>query len=140
MNQTEHENRRAYIRHPVYVPLNVIEDGAPDCDSSSVNISMGGLLFLHDKEIAPGTPVTITIPFAILKEPAILTAITIRSQKVEHGFEVAVSFEDKETALRARLVQQIVRIDDYRQSRGFEDFDAAADEWIRKYSENFPFD
>jgi len=140
MNQSEQENRRAYIRHPVFVPLNVIEDGAPDSDSNSVNISVGGLLFLHNKEIAPGTRVTITIPFAILKEPAVLSATVVRSVQVDHGYEVAVSFESEETALRARLVEQIVRIDDYRRSRGIEDFDAAADEWIRRYSENFPYD
>ena len=95
---------------------------------------------MHSRKLAPGARVTITIPFAVLKEPAVLPATVVRATPVDHGFEIAVSFNNEETALRARLVEQIVRIDDYRRSRGIEDFDAAADEWIRKYSENFPYD
>lgn len=140
MNQNGQEDKRAYIRHPVFIPLSITEDNTPESSSSSVNISAGGLLFLHHKDIAPQTRITITIPFAILKEPAVLPARVVRSQAVEHGYEIAVSFENEEAALRARLVEEIVRIDDYRRSRGIEDFDAAANEWLRKYSDKIPLD
>ena len=132
-------NRRAFIRHPVFIPLNV-ELASEPIPSQAVNISVGGLLFLHKEDLPTGTPIRITIPFAILNEPATISAVVVRSTENDHGFEIGAAFTSEAEALRARLVEQIVRIDDYRKTRGIEDFDAAADEWIKKYSENFPYE
>jgi hypothetical protein len=59
------------------------------------------------------------------------------------GYELGVTFLEAEDAFRARMVEQLGHIEDYRRSvqriEGRElDMDEAAHEWIEKYAANFP--
>jgi hypothetical protein len=59
------------------------------------------------------------------------------------GYELGVTFLDAEDAFRARMVEQLCHIEDYRRSvmrtQGRElSLDEAATEWIEKFAEDFP--
>ncbi len=134
---------RQFIRHPVDVPVEIGTRSAdPPSATHTHDISVGGLALRSNRPIAPGSHVDIRIAYVQPEFFAQARVAWCRPHE-ELGFEVGVTFLDAEDAFRARMVEQICHIEDYRQSiyrlegRPLSPQEAAA-EWIAQYAEEFP--
>lgn len=134
---------RQFIRHPVDVPVEINTHSAdPPASLHTHDISMGGLALRSSRPIAPGSHVHIRIAHV---QPTFMAQARVAWCRPHEdiGFEVGVSFLDAEDAFRARMVEQVCHIEDYRQAiyrlegRPLSSQEAAA-EWIAQYAEEFP--
>jgi len=135
--------RRKYIRHPLSYPLKTkilhpAKEGK-EVQSEADNISAGGLLFTCDQEIQIGCEVEIEL--TIEKRIFLLDGRIVRCEKKdnEKEFSIAVVFNSPNEFLKARMMEQAVRIEEFknRLERRYKvklDFGWAAKEWIKRYS------
>ena len=133
---------REYIRHPSSIPLEVNIADLPGPQNEYLNnVSLGGLSFHSKNELATGTRITIRIP--LLKETIQVSGHVVWCNHQDEGYEVGVSFPDKENAYRTRMVEQICHIEQYRNEVLEHEHrrltsEQAAIEWIKKYAATFP--
>jgi hypothetical protein len=133
---------RKFIRHPVDIPIEVSTgDWLAHPTRHTYNVSLGGLAFKSDRELKPGIIVEVRIPFV---RPMFATkARVIWCRAHEGGFDLGVQFLDPEDASRARMVEQVCYIENYKkmvyQTEGrLLTAEEAAMEWIGKYASQFP--
>jgi len=133
---------RKYIRHPSDIPIEY-KPGRTASNNKSLlnNISKGGLSFMADTCLEPGTPVAIRIP---IRKPAFREiGVVVWCRKKNGEYEVGVMFRDEATEFRLRMVEQICHIEHYkaevmeREGRRLTGAEAAS-EWIKRYAGNFP--
>ncbi len=133
---------RQFIRHPADVAIEVTAgrqlDHAP---RHSRNVGIGGLAFQSDQALAAGMIIDLRIP--LLRPPFETTARVVWCQATDDGWELGVEFLHPDDAFRARMVEQICHIEDYR--KGVERSEGraltaeqAAMEWIGKFAAEFP--
>jgi hypothetical protein len=136
------KSRREFIRHTAEVPIHIhsVANGRRRM-RPSLNVSFGGLAFLSDEPLEPGTTVEVRID--AVRPPFEAGAVVAWCHPHEDRFSVGVHFLDPADAFRSRMVQQVCAIERYREEirkqegrelTGTE----AADEWIRKFAERFP--
>lgn len=134
---------RQFIRHPIEVPVDIGVSGAdPPACYHSHDISLGGLAFRSGQPVAPGQSIEIGIGLVQPPFRARARVAWCRPHPLS-GYEMGVTFLDAEDAFRARMVEQLCHIEDYRLSvlrtEGRElGIDEAAAEWIEKYAAQFP--
>jgi len=134
---------RQFIRHPIDVPVEIGISGAdPPACYHTHDISLGGLAFRSGCAVTPGQSVDIGIGLVQPPFRARARVAWCRPHPLS-GYELGVTFLDADDAFRARMVEQLCHIEDYRLSvqriEGRElDVDAAAAEWIEKYAAQFP--
>jgi hypothetical protein len=133
---------RHFIRHPADITIEVTAGRQLDhALRHSRNVGIGGLAFQSDQELAAGMIIELRIP---LVRPAFETkARVVWCRTGDEGYELGVEFLDPDDAFRARMVEQICHIEDYRKgvfrSEGRElTAEQAAIEWIGKYASEFP--
>jgi hypothetical protein len=133
---------RQFIRHPADIPIEVSAgDQLAHATRHTYNVSLGGLAFQSDYELGPGIVVEVRIPFV---RPAFETkARVVWCGAREGGFELGVEFLNPEDAFRARMVEQVCYIENYKrevyQTEGrLLTAEEAAMEWIGKYASRFP--
>jgi PilZ domain len=133
---------RHFIRHPADIPIEVSAgDQLVHATRHIHNVSLGGLAFQSDGELEPGIIVEVRIPFV---RPMFETkARVVWCSAHEGGFELGVAFLDPEDAFRARMVEQVCHIENYKkvvyQAEGrLLTAEEAAMEWIGKYASQFP--
>ena len=133
---------RQFMRHPANITIEVT--AGPELDHAarcSRNVGLGGLAFQSDRPLTRGTVIELRIPVV---RPAFETrARVVWCRASEAGYDLGVEFLDPNDAFRARMVEQICHIEDYRagvyRSEGRElTAEQAAIEWIGKYASNFP--
>lgn len=135
-------NNRKFIRHPAEIPIEfaATENSGP-VRGQAHNVSLGGLAFESEWCPQKGELLEIRIPNV---EPAFSASGRVAwCRRHDGGYEVGVQFMDASDAFRARMVEQVCHIENYRnevlQREGRElNGDAAAMEWIRKYAADFP--
>jgi hypothetical protein len=133
---------RRFIRHPINVPIEVSTGEArPEDTMHTSSIGVGGLAFHSNQNIQPGTIVHIKIPYV---HPEFETdAKVIWCRERTHGIELAVEFLTADDAFKARMVEQICYIENYKdmaknnENRTLTMQEAAA-EWVSKYAADFP--
>jgi hypothetical protein len=133
---------RRFIRHPINVPIEVsVGQTCAEDTTHTSNIGVGGLAFHFDQKLQPGTMVHIKIPYV---HPAFETdAKVIWCRERLHGMDLAVEFLTVDDAFKARMIEQICYIENYRcmvksnESRSLT-VEEAAIEWISKYAAGFP--
>jgi hypothetical protein len=137
--------KRRFIRHPLQYPLKTKivhpEGHHTIVHSSSDNIGAGGLVFKSSSEI----PVDSEVEMAITVEGRkfLLDGTVIRCESSDDGaYNVAVSFNKPDEALKARMMEQVVRIEEFkdRLEKRYNmkcDFSWVADKWIKRYSGYF---
>lgn len=134
---------RRFIHHPANIPINVSIDsnreGSETLPSSSKGV--GGLAFLSDQEINPGTHVKIRIPY--FETEFITTGKVVWSRQYRHGAAIGIEFLSAEDAFRLRMIEQICHIENYRQDVSRNEgrsltSEEAASEWVIKHSADFP--
>ncbi len=133
---------RRFIRHPTEIPIQIRRDrrrvaAAPEM----LNVSLGGLAFLSQADLEPGSIVLLRIPF--VRPQFSSRARVVWCSAANGAYEVGVEFLDVEDAYRGRLVEQICHIEQYRrdvlkgEGRPLTSEEAAA-EWIARYASGFP--
>ena len=134
---------RQFIRHPVRIPIEVSAPGQVflNQEHHSSDLGSGGLAFLSRNDIAPGTFIQIKIAHV---EPEFESeAEVVWCRKRAHGAELGVRFLNREDAFRARMVEQVCHIENYKQKVNHKEgrnitSQEAAVEWISKYAADFP--
>ena len=133
---------RQFIRHPASIPIEVGTGGEPAHASHHAhNVGLCGLAFRAGRELEPGTVVNVRIPFV---RPVFETeARVVWCRTRDGGSELGVEFLNPEVAFRARMVEQVCYIENYKkevyQAEGrLLTTDEAAVEWISKYAAQFP--
>lgn len=133
---------RQFIRHPADIPIEVRErDASARAARHAHNLSLGGLSFDSEQRMEPGIVVDLRIAFV---RPTFETkARVVWCSKREAGFELGVEFLDPDDVFRARMVEQVCHIENYkrhvlRAERRELTAEEAALEWIDKYASTFP--
>jgi len=139
--------RRRFIRHPLCFPLSykiVGKDGdsSQEKRSSTLDISMGGLLFSARRPAPIGSFVNVKMPFQN-------KVFNIRA-KVAHCdkttsknlYNIGVSFYRVADSFKAKLIEQLYLISEFRDLWSVQlgrevTMEEASKEWIKKYSERF---
>jgi hypothetical protein len=133
---------RQYLRHPAEIPIELLRaDGeSPDVEPLK-DVSLNGLSFNTATPVSPGATLRVRIP---LVEPAFEAQVRVVWCRACKGrFDLGVELTDAKDAFRARMVEQICRIEEYRKevrAREGRELTAeqAAMEWIEKFAEDFP--
>jgi hypothetical protein len=133
---------RLFMRHTVDVPLEV-KSGASSLSVSDkgVNVSYGGLAFTSAECLGNGDVVEIGIP--TVTPPFHAHARVVWCRPEGDHFLVGVEFLEAADGFRARMVQQVCSIENYRRQVEATEGrvltpQAAALEWIAKYAGQFP--
>ena len=133
---------RQYMRHPADIPIEVSRGHQPAPAGCQIHdVGHGGLAFHADAEVEPGIIVEIRIPFV---RPVFETQARVAWCSAQtDGFELGVEFLGGDDAFRARMVEQVCHIEDYRRSvyrtQGRRlTAEEAAMEWIAKFAAQFP--
>jgi len=133
---------RSFIRHPSDIPIDFqLEELVNEGGEFLRNVSHGGLAFHSRRDVPPGTVIRVRIPLVKPVFQALGQVTWCRAQ--EDGFEVGVQFLDQDDRFRARMVEQICHIEQYKQTvlreqgRVLTGEEAAA-EWISRYARKFP--
>lgn len=133
--------RREFLRHAVDVPLEVTHAGPSVRQHRGVNVSFGGLSFTFEEPLAIDEIVTVRVPS--VKPPFEATGRVVWSRPENGKYLVGIQFLDAEAAFRARMVEQVCFIENYRKAMLEQEgrtlsTDEAATEWIEKYAGKFP--
>ena len=133
---------RSFIRHPSNIPIDFqLEDLVVEGNEYLKNVSIGGLAFNSRAEIDIGSVIRIKIP---LIQPVFQALGRVTWCRPDDQFyEVGIEFLDENDKFRARMVEQICHIEDYKQevlkNEGRKlTGEEAASEWIKKYALQFP--
>ncbi|MBA2490668.1 MAG: PilZ domain-containing protein [Gammaproteobacteria bacterium] len=135
-------NHRAYIRHPADIPIEIALMARDRKHRQRVrDISFGGLRCGFSAYVKPGTLIRLNI--RLVDPPFDARARVIWCHSCVSGFDLGVEFMDAEDAFRARMVEQVCHIEQYRRwakdSEGRElNAEEAAREWISRYAADFP--
>ncbi len=133
---------RQYIRHLAEVPIELQSAEFDSTDVDTVNdISHGGLSFSSPRRFKVGAVVqmSITVVDPVFKAYARISWCENRGDYYDIGAE----FLEVEDSFRARMVEQVCRIEKYRQEQREQHgreltSTEAATEWIRKFASDFP--
>ncbi len=134
---------RQFIRHPVTIPIEVSRMGPQSAEYGvhAHSVGVGGVAFRCKGRLEPGTVVRLHIPCV---EPKFDTdARVVWCNGNDSGAELGVEFLSADDAYRARMVEQVCHIENYRQavfrSEGrMPTPEEAAIEWLGKFAASFP--
>lgn len=133
---------RSFIRHPSDIPIDFqLEELVTEGNDYLRNVSHGGLAFIAKVALPPGTTVRIKIP---LIQPVFQAIGKVAwCHPYNHEFEIGIQFLDESDNFRARMVEQICHIEQYKQEALEKEGrhlsgEQAAVEWIEKYANEFP--
>lgn len=137
---SQHQQSRTFIRHPVDMPIDVepLEGG---CYREGLrNLSLGGVAFSAREPWTRQTRVRITI--TCCDPPATVVGQVAWCEPAGDHYEVGVSFLNPADAYRMRLIEQACHIQQYRldqvvQHGRYLTLDEAAQEWIQQYAPYF---
>ncbi len=134
--------KRRFIRHPFDIPIEVEAGIQARVSPTLRDVCDGGISFQTRQPARPGQRLRIRIP---LLQPTFEAEgeVIWCEAATAGGYEVGVSFLNPEDAYRARMMEQICHIEQYRrevevgEGRQLNDREAAM-EWIERYAPNFP--
>ena len=142
-DSSQNNEKRRFFRHPISLPLEfkMAKSDKPD-KARSVNLSLGGLLFLSKSKLAPDSNIIVSLPF---KDKVFRVNGTVaRCAKDEDSklYNVGIMFTKISDAFKVKLVEQLHLIEEYRCLRSIEldreiSLKEASEEWIEKYSAEF---
>jgi len=136
------EHRRFY-RHPIRCPIQVREAAVDQAERlESVNISEGGLCFFCEHSLKPQTSVEVDIPIREKFFHIRARVVYSREDSQKSLFMTGVTFEDTDSLFKAKLAEEILAIEQFRESmarlEGREiSEEEAARHWIAKYAKKF---
>ena len=136
---------RHYIRHPVDIPITV-QTVSESATANTHNVSIGGLCFLSFKPIKIGSEVRVEINSVTPQFNATCEVAWCKRRKAdeaEPSYEVGIKFISNDEAYRARMVQQVCHIEQFRRELSEQENrhvsrDEAAKLWIEQHAADFP--
>ena len=151
------DEKRRFIRHRMCFPLNyrIVEESARTKDertsaeksgkkarSTSINVSMGGILFSARRPVKAGSVILIEMPFQ--DKIFNLRAMVAHCDKNDETklYNIGAAFQKLSAAYKVKLVEQLCLISEFRDIRSIElgkqiSLEKASKEWIRRYSDRF---
>jgi len=132
---------RSFIRHPSEMPIEVLGSDVPQTGPSLRDVGFGGLSFRYPRSVPVGARMRVRI--AVTRPQFEADCRVVWCLPEGEAFQVGVAFLDKEDLFRARMVEQLCQIEDYRrnlnekQGRKLSSQEAAL-EWISKFAKGFP--
>jgi len=132
--------RRKFIRHPVDVAIHISPQSADVLEDISMSdIGEGGISFYTNVIFEQGSALSIKIPH--VRPPFEALCVVCWQKDKGKKFEVGVHFIDEDSRFRARMVEQVCHIEDYRrkaieEGRSLSSQEAAI-EWIGKFATDF---
>lgn len=141
--------RRRFIRHPLCFPLTykVLDKAAEKAEksekkSSSINISMGGILFASRKPVKVGSIIMLKMPFQ--DKVFNIRAKVAHCDKNEETklYNIGAAFHRMSAAYKVKLIEQLYLISEFRDLRSIQlgrdiTLERASREWIKRYSDRF---
>lgn len=134
---------RQFIHHPVNIPIDVsiVCHVVERMASQSSSLGVGGLAFMTQQDISPGTLVQIRVSH--LYSEFVTEAKVVWCRKCQSGSELGIEFLNADEAFQLRMYEQIFHIENYRLETSRNEGRAltaeeAASEWVAKYSADFP--
>lgn len=133
--------RRQFMRHPSDMPISFRRRLDPGLSTGLIDLGQGGLSFHSERPFEPGDELEISIP--VLDDESHFQGWVAWSRERADGYDIGVSFYSAEETQRVRMVEQLCRIEAYRQDvkaaegRNLSSEEAAA-EWIAKFAADFP--
>lgn len=133
-------NRRQFIRHPIDVPIQIQAQSDSALDHISMaDIGEGGIAF-YSNVLFQGDSV-LSVKISHVQPPFEALCVVCWQREKGDEFEVGVRFLDGESQFRARMVEQVCHIEDYRRKAIEEgrplSSEEAAIEWIGKFAGDF---
>ncbi len=132
---------RSFIRHDTDLPIEVkVESHSPSSEALR-NVSQGGLSFRHSAALPIGAEVRVAITVAGPGFEA--PCRVVWCQPEGEAWQVGVVFVDPDDVFRARMIEQVGQIEQYREEerqrsgRQLSGQEAAL-EWIGKFAAGFP--
>lgn len=132
---------RQFIRHPLSIPIEIsCANSRSLLDAHSLGV--GGLAFRSYQQLAPGSIVHIKIPLLQPEFETDARVVWCRDDSLK-GAELGVEFLNQDDAYRARMVEQLCHIENYKheilekEGRQLTQQQAAM-EWISKFAAHFP--
>ncbi len=138
------KERRQFFRHPISVPIKLrVATHERIFDSSSSDISLGGLNFTWPRKLSKGTVIDITIPVKEKLFDVKAKVVYSKEDKKTARFHTGVSFTDFPSAFKARLAEEVLQILEFRKSLsrklGYEITEEdAAKKWVSEFAGRFP--
>jgi len=132
--------RRQFIRHPVDVAIHISPQSTDVLEDISMSdIGEGGISFYTNVIFEQGSALSIKIPH--VRPPFEALCVVCWQKDKGKKFEVGVHFIDEDSRFRARMVEQVCYIEDYRrkaieEGRSLSSQEAAI-EWIGKFATDF---
>jgi hypothetical protein len=133
---------RSFIRHPTAIPIEISLEDRLRTQEPLSNVSRGGLSFKCTQAAPVGSNIIVRI--ALTSPPFEARCQVTWCQADGDAWQVGVQFLDQDDLFRARMVEQICHIEQYRRSvrasegRAMSSHEAAL-EWIERYADAFPF-
>lgn len=132
---------RSYIRHPLDMPIEIQASNPQPSGPDLRDIGHGGLSFRYSRPV----PVGATIRIRIAVTNPVFEAVCRVAWCEEEGdsYRVGVEFLDQADRYRARMVEQVCQIEEYRRDMQAKHgrvltAQEAAFEWISKFAKSFP--
>jgi PilZ domain len=131
---------RSFIRHDTDLPIEVkVESHSPRSEALR-NVSQGGLSFRHHAALPVGAEVRVAI--AVAGSGFEAPCRVVWCQPEGEAWQVGVVFVEPEDLFRARMIEQVCQIEQYREEhqrsgRQLSGQEAAL-EWIGKFAAGFP--
>jgi len=125
------------VRHPAEMPLELSLLGHESCRRAE----LGQLLIQYDSPVATGSEIRIRLPK--LDHEAVIDGQVIWRVQMEHGYLLGIAFHSEGELFRMRMLEQLCYImlyrqSIYRQAGRWLTLDEAAEEWIKRFSKEFP--
>lgn len=131
---------RNYIRHLASIPIHISVGENLSTAVKVQNLSVGGLSFVTDEKVKVGDFIDFQIP--VVKPDYHGQGVVVwRRQQALDVFEIGLRFTNDDEFFRTRMVEQVCRIESYRQTlyekgRNLTSEEAAL-EWIEKFAGDF---
>jgi c-di-GMP-binding flagellar brake protein YcgR len=140
--------RRRFIRHPLCFPLSYkILDKRPsksatEGKSSTINVSMGGLLFASKKPIDIGSVVRLNMPFQDKVFNVKVRVVHCDKNPETKLYNIGAAFHRLSAAYKVKLIEQLYLISEFRDLRSIQlgreiSLEKASEEWVKRYSARF---
>lgn len=133
---------RQFLRHPCDFPVELVIRKQTFLPRQRLhNISLGGVACNSPRGFRRGTSIELRIP--LLGDAARYAGVIAWSRKQVNDYWVGIAFIDEDTLFRARMVEQVCRIEQYRRQREQASgsslpFEELALEWIAQNAADFP--
>ncbi|WP_437882043.1 PilZ domain-containing protein [Pseudomonas sp. LRF_L74] len=132
---------RHFLRHPSTMPIELSERKHAFLPRMRLhNISLGGIACHSSKGFRKGTAVQMRVP--LLGQDASYPGVVAWCRKQTDEYLVGIAFVDEDALFRARMVEQICLIEQFRQEREQSsgtavETETIAKEWIDLHAAGF---